>query len=151
MPNASSRPKWNPWIALGGAAVLVALAFGLLAGGGADAAPVKTFGLYGPPEPPPISNLTVKPLAPKRGKGFKATFTAGGPIKYRLYVLDKIDNRYILIHRKDANGTTTTPRIGKRIPPGQYELYAGRLSTEKGRDGRDLYFDELQQDLVIRK
>ena len=95
MPNAASRPKWNPWIALGGAAVLVALAFGL----------------YGPPEPPPITNLSVKPLAPKKGKGFKATFTAGGPIKYRLYVLDRIDNRYILI-RGSADGQTTTPRIG---------------------------------------
>lgn len=151
MPNASSRPRFNPLIALGGAAVLIALAFGLLAGGGADAAPVKTFGLSGPPEPPAITGLTVKPLAPKRGRGFKATFTAAGPVKYRLYVLDKIDNRYILIHRKDANGKTTTPTIGKRIPPGQYELFAGRLSSEKGRDGRDLYFDELQQDLVIRK
>ena len=151
MLNADTRPRWNPWIALGGAAVLVALAIGLVSGGGASAAPVSTFGLYGPPEPPAITDLTVKPLAPKKGKGFRATFTAAGPVKYRLYVLDRIDNRYILIHRRDANGKTTTPRIGKRVPAGSYELYAGRLSSEKGRDGRDLYFDELQQELVIRK
>ena len=145
MPNADARPKWNPWIALGGVAVLLALAAGLLTGG---ANPVSA--QYGPPEPPPITDFSVKPKSPVKGKGFKATFKTPASVNYRVYVLDRIDNRFILV-RGAANGTETTPTIGKRLKPGKYFLYAGRMTTDRTRDGLPVYYDVKQQDLTIRR
>ena len=145
MPNAASRPRRNPWIALGGAAVLVALAVGLLTGGATTVS-----AQYGPPEPPPISDFLVSSGTPKQGKGFKAQFKAGGPINYRIYVIDKIDNRIILV-RGAANGNESTPTIGKRLKPGKYWIFAGRMTEEKNGLGLPVYYDELQQTLQVKK
>ena len=152
MPNASARPRWNPWIALGGAAVLVALAVGLLAGGGANAASETTFGQYGDPnEPAPITNLSYKPTRPVKGKGFKVTFSVAGQVTYRLYAEDLIGNRWIL-DRGTANGTKTTATIGKRLKAGQFDLVAGRLYPgARNRFGKEIWYDELYTPLVVRR
>jgi hypothetical protein len=148
MPNAASRPRWNPWIALGGLALLVALAIGMLTNGATNVEAQQ----YGPPEPPGIGDFSIKPLAPKKGKGFKATFTSGGQVSYRIYVIDKIDNRFIL-DRGSASGAKTTKVIGKQLKAGQYKLYAGRKSVagETQSNGNPVYYDEEMQDLVIRR
>jgi hypothetical protein len=145
MPNAPSRPRWNPWIALSGAVVLIALAVGLLTNG---AAPVGA--QYGPPEPPAITDFSVKPGSPKKGQGFKATFTAGGAVNYRVYVIDRIDNRFIL-HRGAADGSETTPTIGRSLKPGRYFLYAGRKTGDVNRDGLPVYYDVKQQNLTVKR
>ena len=145
MPNAASRPRWNPWIALAGGAVLVALAVGLLTGG----AKVVS-AQYGPPEPPGIAEFLVSSGTPKKGKGFKAQFKSGGPVQYRIYVIDKIDNRFIL-HRGSANGNESTPTIGKGLKPGKYWIFAGRKTEETNGLGLPVYYDELQQTLQVKK
>ena len=145
MPNAASRPRRNPWIALGGAAVLIALAVGLLTGGARTVS-----AQYGPPEPPPITDFLVSSGTPKQGKGFKAQFKAGGAIEYRIYVIDKIDNRFILV-RGAANGNESTPTIGKSLKPGKYWIFAGRKTAEKNSLGLPVYYDELQQTLQVKK
>lgn len=145
MPNAASRPRRNPWIAFGGAAVLVALAVGLLTGGATTVS-----AQYGPPEPPPITDFLVSSGTPKQGKGFKAQFKAGGPIDYRIYVIDKIDNRLILV-RGAANGNESTPTIGRKLKPGKYWIFAGRRTDEKNGLGLPVYYDELQQTLQVKK
>jgi len=145
MPNAASRPRWNPWIALSGAVVLIALAIGLLSSG---ATPVGA--QYGPPEPPPIEDFNLAPGTPKAGKGFKATFSTPGNVSYRIYVIDRIDNRFIL-RRGSANGSETTPTIGRRLKPGRYFLYAGRKTNETNQDGLPVYYDVKQQNLRVRR
>lgn len=147
MPNPASRPVRNPWIALGGAAVLVALAIGLLTGGATTVS-----AQYGPPEPPSITELKTKPQVGKAGKGFKVSFTASGEVDYRVYVIDKVDNRIILV-RGAANGAETTPTIGKKLKPGKYWLFAGRKSieNEKNQLGLPVYYDNLYQDFFVTK
>jgi hypothetical protein len=142
---SNAAPRRNPWIALGGAAVLIALAVGLLTNGATTVS-----AQYGPPEPPPITNLTTKPQVAKVGKGFKVTFTAGGAINYRIYVIDKIDNRIILA-RGAANGSETTATIGRRLKAGKYWLFAGRRTDDKNSLGLPVYYDELQQDFFVTK
>ncbi|HEX8121845.1 MAG TPA: hypothetical protein VF549_11330 [Solirubrobacteraceae bacterium] len=148
MSNAAFRSRPNPWIALGGLAVLVALAIGLLSSGATNVEAQQ----YGPPEPPGIGDVSVKPLAPQRGKGFKVTFKSGGQVSYRIYVIDKIDNRFIL-DRGSANGAKTTKVIGKQLKAGQYKLYTGSKSIagEVQSNGNPVYYDREQQDLVIRR
>jgi hypothetical protein len=148
MPTASPRPKWNPLIAIGGLLVLAALAIGLLTGGAKSVS-----AQYGPPEPPPITNFTIKPLAPKAGKGFKASFSTPGAVDYRIYAIDKIDNRFILA-RGRADGAETTTTIGKQLKPGRYFLYAGRKMqpVEKNPDtGLPYYYDVKQRELIITR
>jgi hypothetical protein len=143
MNDATARPRWNPWIALGGAAVLIALAVGLLTSGAASVS-----AQYGPPEPPQITDFSIKPASPKKGKGFKATFKTGD-VDYRVYAIDKVDNRFILV-RGAANGTETTPTIGKALKPGKYWLFAGRKTGEKNAIGLPVYYDDLQQTLTVK-
>ncbi len=145
MPNAASRPRRNPWIALTGGAVLIALAIGLLTGG------AKTVSAqYGPPEPPGITDFLVSSGTPKQGKGFKAQFRAAGPVNYRIYVIDKIDNR-IILHRGAADGNESTPTMGKGLKPGKYWIFAGRKTDEQNGLGLPVYYDELQQTLQVKK
>ncbi|HEX8084868.1 MAG TPA: hypothetical protein VF529_11320 [Solirubrobacteraceae bacterium] len=140
-------PRRNPWIALGGAAVLIALAVGLLTNGATTVS-----AQYGPPEPPGITGFKTKPAVAKAGKGFRASFTAQGPVDYRVYVIDKIDNRLILTRGK-ANGAETTETMGKKLKPGKYWLFVGRKSTanEKNQLGLPVYYDNLQQDFFVTK
>ena len=144
MLKADSRP--NPWIALGGLAVLAALAIGLLTNGAATVS-----AQYGPPEPPAITDVTTKPAVGKYKKGFKVSFKAAGQVDYRIYVIDKIDNRIILA-RGSANGPTTG-LVGRKLKPGKYWLFAGRKSVdnEKNQLGLPVYYDNLYQDFFVTK
>jgi hypothetical protein len=153
----SNPARRNPWILLAGAAVLVALAIGLL-DGGADAAPVGATGYGTSPPPvqtctmgtgynqtpcdPEISGLKNKPSRPVKGKGFVVSFETKSGGQYHVFV-EKNGFKKGLANGVVGVGAVKTKRIGKGVKAGKYKLGVSIKSNDKTATAK--------RKLVVRK
>lgn len=155
----SNPPRRNPWIIAVGAAMLVALAVGLL-NGGANAASVRGASGYGQPSGPPVitctmgsgytqtacdpqvANLDVSPSKPVRGKGFVISFSTKSGGEYSVSVV-KSGFKKALANGVAGVGKIKTKTIGKGVKAGTYKLRVSIKSNNKTAS--------KQQKLVIRK
>lgn len=157
---SSNAERRNPWIILAGAAVLVALAIGLL-NGGADAAPVSATGYGGggttPPRPtctmgtgyaqtacdPSIADFKVKPAKPVKGKGFKVSFSTESGGQYSVFVSKGGFKKELASGVAGSASTVTTKRIGKKVKAGRYRVGVTVTSNNKTKT--------VTRKLVVRK
>jgi hypothetical protein len=146
---------------LAGAAVLIALAIGLL-NGGADAAPVSSsgYGDGGPTYPPgtrfctvgegynarpcdgKVSDLSNKPRKPVKGKGFVVKFKSSSGGTYRVFA-KKDKKTYELAEGVSGIATVETGKVGKKLRAGRYALSVKVTNNEKS--------DTASKKLTIRK
>jgi hypothetical protein len=143
---AASKP--NIWVALAGAALVIALAIGLLQGG-ADANQVGAAGYggggntgngnpsprcnqggYATPCPSDVSAVSNKPAKPKKGKGFKVSFNSESGGVYSVVVIKKKKKVTSLETGRTGAGKTTTKKVGKGLKAGKYEL---RVTVNTGQ------------------
>ena len=142
---AGSKP--NIWVALAGAALVIALAIGLLQGG-ADAnqlaaagyggggntgngnpSPRCNQGGYATACPSNVSGVSNKPAKPKKGKGFKVSFKSKSGGGYNVVAIRKSKVTSLETGSTGA-GKTTTKKVGKGLKAGKYEL---RVTVNTGQ------------------
>jgi hypothetical protein len=161
--NGLARSKPNMWVALAGAALVIALALGLLLGGGASAQrqggyggggetgngnPVANCGGqggYGAPCPAEVSDLSSDPAKPVRGKGFKVKFSSKSGGAYRVDVV-RNSKTTPLEEGGTGAGKTSTKKVGKKLKAGKYRLRVKVVSGARGAAS-----DSAKKTLVIRK
>ena len=158
--SSSNAARRNPWIVLAGAAVLIALAIGLL-NGGADAAPVSSSGYGGGTTLPPgtvyctqgegynqtacdpeIHDLSNKPRKPDKGKGFVVSFKTDSGGTYRVFA-KRAKKTHKLADGVSGVATVKTGRVGKKLRAGKYTLGVKVTSNQKSKT--------LTKKLTIRK
>jgi len=124
MFHASARPRRTQWIALAGAALIIALAFALLQGQ-ANARSVSSAAAN-----PNVSALVVSPQKPIKGKGFKVSFktTSGG--QYTVFEATTTSGGP-LVSGSTGAGKLTTKTIGKNLSAGTYTIGVDLTSNNK--------------------
>jgi len=153
MSDSTFGSKRNPWIALPGAAVFVALAVGLILAGGGSAASGYGGGSTGGPPchvsayvtscDGKVENLTTTPKKPIAGAGFSVNFTTPSGGDYKITAKRKHHAKKTLSHGVVGTGNVSIEKLGKTLKADKYSLKV--KVTNSGKT------DVATRDLRIKK
>jgi hypothetical protein len=137
MSSSASGPKRNPWIAIAGAIVFLALAVGLIlgssatpnasgygsSGGGTKGGGPCKVGGYTKSCKGQVSNVTVNPKKPKAGAGFAVSFSTQSGGKYTIKAKKKKSKKsHTLESGACGTGFVNRPGLGTKLKKGKYTV-----------------------------
>jgi hypothetical protein len=155
MPRNALQAKRNPWIAIAGALVFLALAIGLILGSGGTSTAANGYGGgaaskgggpckvggYTKSCKGQVSNVTVKPTNPKKGAGFAVSFSTQSGGKYGIKAKlsgkkNKKTSAKTLESGVAGTGYVNRPALGKTLKAGKYTVTVsvkndGKSATDK--------------------
>jgi hypothetical protein len=136
MPNNAFGAKRNPWVAIAGAIVFLAIAVGLIlgssatpnasgygsSGGTKGGAPCKVGG-YTKSCKGQVSNVAVNPKSPKAGAGFAVSFATQSGGKYTITAKKKKSKKATKLESGACGtGYVNRPGLGKKLKAGKYTV-----------------------------
>lgn len=140
MPDGALGMKRNPWIAIAGAVVFLALAVGLILGSGGTSRAARGYGGGGGASnggaachvggyttscKGQISNVAVNPSNPKKGDGFAVSFSTQSGGKYTIKAKRKkkhAGKAKTLESGVAGTGAVNRPGLGTKLKAGKYTV-----------------------------